>query len=263
MTRDSAVRVVTLYPDLLGTYGDGGNALVLARRLEWRGVPVERVEVTVSQPVPASGDIYLLGGGEDDAQSLAANRLRESGALRQAVDGGAVVLAVCAGLQVVGESFTDGQGRQTAGLGLLDASTRRRGVRAVGEVVVEVDPDVRPIGSAAPALPRLTGFENHGGATTIGGQAKALGRVVTGVGNGAGDPVEGAVQGRVLATYLHGPVLARNPALADLVLSWATRTSLAPLELPEVDLLRRRTIAAAMSRAPRRGRTLPRTPRSR
>jgi len=246
MSRESAVLVVTLYPDLLGTYGDGGNALVLARRLEWRGMPVERLAVSVSEPVPAGGDIYLLGGGEDDAQSLAADRLRASGVLRRAVDAGAVVLAVCAGMQVVGESFTDGAGRQTAGLAVLDVSTRRRGVRAVGEVLVDVDPDLGPAGGTAP-LPRLTGFENHGGATTLGPQARALGRVVSGVGNGAGDPVEGAVQGRVLATYLHGPVLARNPALADLLLGWATGQELAPLELPEVDLLRRRTIAAAVA----------------
>jgi CobQ-like glutamine amidotransferase family enzyme len=228
----SAVRLAVVYPELLGTYGDSGNALVLVQRLRWRGIRSE--VVSVDGDVPDSADLYLLGGGEDAAQILAASRLRRSAGLRRAVRRGAPILAVCAGLQVLGERFNGGDGPESAGLGLLDVSTNRLPRRAVGEIV------------AAPQLPLLreplTGFENHQGSTHLGPDAAPLARVRTGIGNGAGDASEGAVQGRVIGTYLHGPVLARNPELADLLLSWAIGTALPPLPVPEVSELRRRLL---------------------
>jgi CobQ-like glutamine amidotransferase family enzyme len=137
------------------------------------------------------------------------------------VDEGAVVLGVCAGYQLLGHSFPDSADRPHPGLGLLDVTTRKgTGRRAVGELVATVATDApRPPGGAA--LPRLTGFENHGGVTTVGPGARPLARVVHGVGNGGGDGTEGAWSGRVLGSYLHGPLLARNTALADLLLAWA------------------------------------------
>ena len=139
--------------------------------------------------------------------------------LARRVTAGAVVLAVCAGFQVVGQTFPDAAGESHEGLGLLDVDTvKGSGSRAVGEVLVEVDP------SLVGPLPVLTGFENHGGVTTLRDGTVALGRVVAGVGNGDDDGTEGAVRGHVVGTYLHGPVLARNPALADCLLSWALAT---------------------------------------
>ncbi len=161
---------------------------------------------------------------------------------------GAVVLAVCAGFQVAGESFPDAEGEPHPGLGLLPVTTAKVAVpRAVGEVVAEVD--------AAFDLPTLTGFENHGGRTTLADGARPLAKVSVGVGNGGGDGTEGAVAGRVLGTYLHGPVLARNPALADLLLSWALDgAALEPLDDSGAESLRAERLEAVRSRRFRRRR---------
>ncbi len=204
---DSRLRIVWVYPDLLSTYGDRGNLLVLSRRAGLRGIDVEAVEVNSDQPVPAGGDIYLLGGGEDLPQILAANRLRADAGLARAANGGAVVFAVCAGYQLLGDSFGGVEGEPVPGLGILDISSGRGQRRGVGELVADADPEL--------SVPRLTGFENHQGVTRIGSSARPLGRVSLGVGNG--DGTEGAYAGKVLGTYMHGPALAaqsraRRPA---------------------------------------------------
>ena len=237
-----ALRVAVLFPDLLGTYGDGGNGLILARRAEWRGVEVELVQAVSDARVPAA-DIYCLGGGEDGPQVRAARTLVDDGTLAARVAEGAVVLAVCAGFQVVGRSFPGATGDAHEGVGLLDVETvKGAGPRAVGEVVADV------VGLAGPPeLPALTGFENHGGVTTRDEGTAALGRVTAGIGNGDGS--EGAVQGRVVGTYLHGPVLARNPALADVLLAWALDdTAPAPLDDRAAESLREERLGAARRR---------------
>jgi len=204
------LRLVWIYPDLLSTYGDRGNLLVLERRARLRGIGVETVSVNSDQPVPREGDIYLMGGGEDLPQILATNRLRADGGLAAAVQRGAVLFAVCAGYQMLGTEFGGVEGEPMAGLGLLDIRSGRGERRAVGEILADVDPSL--------GVGQLTGFENHQGVTAIGPGARPLARVTHGIGNG--DGTEGAYSGRVLGTYLHGPALVRNPALADLLLSW-------------------------------------------
>ena len=216
------LRVAVLFPELLGTYGDGGNVVVLRQRLRWRELAVQVLEVALSDPVPDSADLYVLGGGEDQAQLQALAALQASPALARAADRGVPVLAVCAGLQLLGSSLTTRDGTQLPGLGLLDATTDRLPVRAVGEVTVR--PDSRL------GLPLLSGFTNHAGSTALGPQARPLGTVLTGVGNTGPGGAEGAQQGSIVATYLHGPVLARNPALADLLLARALGEDLAPLD---------------------------------
>jgi CobQ-like glutamine amidotransferase family enzyme len=249
MPADSTLRLVMLFPGLLGTYGDRGNFAVLGHRAARRGIAVEATEIEPGGAVPRDGDIYLLGGGEDEAQFAAAELLRADGGLAAAADRGAVVLAVCAGLQILGHEFIAPGGGRAAGLGLLDAVTDRRlRRRAVGELLAEPVPGF--------GLPTLTGYENHGGATKLGPAARPLARVISGVGNGGGDGTEGIVCGRVVGTYLHGPALARNPALADLLLSLVVG------ELPALDgdpwpaALRRERLRAVANQ--RRARLRPR-----
>lgn len=245
----SAVRVVSVYPDLLGTYGDAGNATVLAQRLRWRGMQAEVLTVDAGQAVPEGGDVYLVGGGEDLPQALAARKMRRHRGLQRAVEGGAALLAVCAGLQVIGTSFVGPDGVEEEGAGLLDVrSVRGRRRRAVGELVVEPDP-----GSG---LPVLTGYENHASRTILGPGLRPAGKVRSGVGNGTGGgrwpgspgAGDGVWSGRVWCTYLHGPVLARNPALADLLLRWVVG-DLAPLEDPDCEILRSERLASAAREA--------------
>ncbi len=238
---ESALRIVWVYPDLLSTYGDRGNMLILARRAAMRGLPVETIEVRSDEAVPTKADIYLLGGGEDGPQALAAQRLNADGGLHRAADQRAVVFCVCAGYQLLGSSFF-AKGAKHGGLGLLDLASDRGPKRAVGELVGEIDP--------ALGLPALSGFENHGGRTHLGPQAKPLARVTAGIGNDG--TTEGAWQGSVIGTYSHGPALSRNPALADLLLAWATgQDRLDPIDDTWPDRLRAERLGAVRVTAPR------------
>ena len=242
-SRRSEVTVALLFPDLLGTYGDSGNAVILAQRLRWRGLKAAVVTVRSGDPVPGGCELYVVGGGEDLPQALAARQLGPAagGPLARAVDGGAAVLAVCAGLQILGTSFVGPDGVETDGLGLIDCVTRRgTGLRAVGEIVVDPDPRL--------GLPALTGYENHAGVTSVGAAAAPAGRVRHGVGNGDGSGTDGVWAGRILGTYLHGPVLARNPSLADLLLGWAVG-DLPPLDDRDQLALRDERLAAASAGA--------------
>ncbi|WP_371812710.1 type 1 glutamine amidotransferase [Saccharopolyspora sp. ASAGF58] len=229
MMRDR-VRLALVLPDLLGTYGDRGNVLVLAQRLKWRNIDSETVTVlSSSDAVPESCDLYLIGGGEDVAQIAAVRFLHRGPGLRRAVDRGSPVLGICGGLQVLGTSFVTGDGVQHGGLGLVDAATAPGSGRAIGEVTTQ---------STLGGVGMLTGFENHLGRTRVGPGSRPLGRVTRGIGNGH-DDAEGAVSGHVVCTYLHGPVLARNPKLADLLLEWAIGEPLEPLpDPPELRSLR-------------------------
>lgn len=237
MPSESALRLVWIYPDLLSTYGDQGNVLVLEHRARSRGIPVETLHVRSADPVPESGDIYLLGGGEDRPQMLGAERLRRDGGLQRAADRGAVVFAVCAGYQLIGREFGGDEGQPVPGVGLLDIASGRGEKRAVGELAAEVAPEL--------GLPTLTGFENHMGVTRLGPGVKPLSRTLVGTGNG--DGTEGAYAGRIVGTYLHGPALARNPALADMLLRWVVG-DLAPIDDTWYEQLRKERLDAVLSR---------------
>ena len=245
MDEVSTVRIALVYPDLLGTYGDSGNAIILSRRLRWRGYDADVVTITAGAEVPDSCDLYVLGGGEDLPQLLAASQLGAARPLHRAIQQGAAVLAVCAGLQILGNSFAGTDGIEHVGLGLLDCRTRLGRRRAVGELVVEPD--------AVLELPTLTGYENHGGVTWLGPDARPAGTVRRGVGNG--DGTDGVVAGRIWSTYMHGPVLARNPILADRILS-SVVGSLAPLDDHESEALRAERLRAAERRRRRSSRSL-------
>jgi lipid II isoglutaminyl synthase (glutamine-hydrolysing) len=236
---DSSLRVVWVYPDLLSTYGDQGNVLVVERRAQQRRIPVTRIEVRSDTPVPTSGDIYLIGGGEDRPQRLAAERLRRDGGLSRAVENGAIVFSVCAGYQILGHEFINDLGRQEPGLGVLDVvSTRGGGERCVGDVLADIDPHL--------GLPPLTGFENHQGITHLGQDARPFARLRMGNGNGTGDGTEGAYSDTVFGTYMHGPVMARNPQIADMLIKLALDVkALPPADDQWYEALRAERIAAA------------------
>ena len=234
MAHAEPVRIVDVYPDLLGTYGDGGNAKILAARLRWRGIPALVVPAPSGEALPRGAAFYCLGGGEDGPQVAAAAALRAEGVLAAEVEAGAVVFAVCAGFQIVGTSFPTSDGGEVPGVGLLAVRTHRHaGRRAVGEVV-----------AVREGLGRLTGFENHAGRTDLEPDVAPLATVEVGIGNGDASRSEGAVAGRVVGTYLHGPVLARNPELADWLLGLRLG-ALAPLQDAELSALHEERLAAA------------------
>jgi CobQ-like glutamine amidotransferase family enzyme len=230
---ESALRIVWIYPDLLSTYGDRGNMLILAYRAHLRGLPVETIEVRSDEALPEHGDIYLLGGGEDGPQALAAQRMNADRGLHRALDRGAVLLAVCAGYQLVGTTFF-AKGERCPGLELLDLSSDRGPTRAVGELAGAADPGL--------GLPTITGFENHGGRTHLGAGLRPLARLSVGIGNDG--TTEGVWHERILGTYMHGPALARNPALADLLLTWATGSTMEPVDDAWPGRLRTERLAA-------------------
>ncbi len=234
----TALRIVVVYPELLGTYGDSGNGLILANRARWRGIDAELAFARADESLPLNGDIYLIGGGEDGPQVRAAEQLRSSN-FAKVVDQGAVVFAVCAGYQIIGRSFPGADGVTHEGLNLLDVITERtNSPRAVGELLGHC------LASEWPRdLGALTGFENHASHTKIGPGARPFMQTKFGVGNGSGG-FDGAYHNRVIGTYLHGPALARNPALADLLLGLILDEELSPLDDREENLLRAERFAS-------------------
>ncbi len=236
----SSIKIVSIFPSLLGTYGDGGNVMALRHLASLHGISVEVTEVAPGDTVPADGQLYVLGGGEDTAQVAAAQALSQDGTLAAVAADGVAVLAICAGYQLLGHEFPDSDGKASPGVGILDLITNRLPERAVGELLVRptATTDDKPLLSEP-----LTGYENHAGATHVGSGSTPLARVTVGVGNGNG--TEGATTNRTIGTYLHGPCLARNPELAELLLGWASGRTLEPIREPEVEALRTQRLAVA------------------
>lgn len=241
------LRICHLYPDLLNLYGDRGNLMALVNRARWRGVDVRVDEVDLRTPLRAgTHDFYFIGGGEDRQQVLAAADLRDSKreALTDAVRRGAVVLAVCGGYQLLGHYYRPAEGEDLIGIGLLDVTTEHLGPRAprlIGNIVIRAE---------IAGGQTLVGFENHGGRTRLGPGARPLGRVLTGFGNNGEDGMEGAVSGTVMGTYLHGPLLPKNPVLTDYLLSTALRPRYGDVPLRTLDdRLELAAHAAALTRA--------------
>jgi lipid II isoglutaminyl synthase (glutamine-hydrolysing) len=219
------LRVCALYPDLMNIYADRGNLLLLERRCRWRGIGFSVTASGLGDALdPDGADLYYIGGGQDRDQKLCALDLAEvkREALHRAAGRGAVILAVCGGYQLLGDSYELGE-ETLPGVGLVDLVTVRSDEpRLIGNVAIEVelDPGVRRT---------LAGFENHGGRTQLGPDARPLGRVLQGYGNNGLDGYEGVRRDTVIGTYLHGPLLPKNAWFAD----WLIRTALGrrePLE---------------------------------
>lgn len=202
------IKIINLLPELLGTYGDQGNVAVLSWRLRARGIENQIINATARTEIPTNGDFYFLGGGEDDAQVAAVDILR-GGALQAALDNGAQIFAVCAGFQLLGESFPASNNRIIPGLNLLPIKTESATPRSVGELLGE---STLPIGV-------LSGFENHSGQTKFTDRLQPLSIVQFGIGNHISEKCDGVVTDQIIATYMHGPALVRNPALADYLLN--------------------------------------------
>ncbi len=219
-----------LYPDYLNIYADRGNIAVLARRAAWRGHELEVRPVSLGEPVvPGEHDLLYVGGGQDREQALVAQDLvdKRDGVVA-AVAGGAALLAVCGGYQLLGRSYRDLHGVDLPGIGLFPLETVAGERRMIGDVLLEceLEPGRRWT---------LAGFENHAGRTHLDEGAEPLGRVVAGFGNDGVSGFEGCRVGRAVGTYLHGPLLPRNPWFADWVLAQALAHRLG--ETPQLEPL--------------------------
>ena len=235
----NTLRVCALYPDLMNIYADRGNLFVLQRRCEWRGIGFQLNGSGLGDPLDGTAhDIYYIGGGQDRDQQLCAEDLvagkRE--ALHEAASRDALVLGVCGGYQLLGESYALGK-EQLQGVGLLDVRTvREPGPRLIGNVAIEVD--------LYGEKRVLAGFENHGGRTYLDSSAKPLGRVLKGHGNDGRSGFEGARAGNTIGTYLHGPLLPKNTWFADWLIATALGVDLNTLK-PLDDAFERAAHASA------------------
>jgi len=207
------IRVGHLYPDYLNIYADRGNIAVLADRARARGYELDVQPIGMGDAAPVGEvDLFYVGGGQDREQELVAHDLvRKQDALQEAVDRGAAFLAVCGGYQLLGRHYVDVAGTELPGIGLLPLSTVAGERRMIGDVLLDCEWAGRT----------LAGFENHAGRTMLDDGAEPLGRVISGFGNDGRSGFEGCRRGRVYGTYLHGPLLPRNPWFADLLLTEA------------------------------------------
>jgi CobQ-like glutamine amidotransferase family enzyme len=219
------LRVCALYPDLMNIYADRGNIAVLRARCEWRGIGFELSAAGAGDPLdPAAHDLFYMGGGQDrDQIAVAADMVAtKREALAEARDSGKVVLAVCGGYQLLGESYQLGD-EKLAGVGIVDLATvREAGPRLIGNCAIESDLGAGPL--------VIAGFENHGGRTYLGSDEQPLGRVLSGHGNNGSDGFEGVRRANVIGTYLHGPLLPKNIWLADRLIELALDIELDPLD---------------------------------
>jgi CobQ-like glutamine amidotransferase family enzyme len=244
------IRVGHLYPEYLNLYADRGNIAVLARRAELRGHELDVQAVGMGESFdPDAVDLLYVGGGQDREQALVATDLAARGpAIQAALDGGAALLAVCGGYQLLGRGYRDRSGAVLPGAGVFPLETVAGERRMIGDVLLECE--------LVPGERRtVAGFENHAGRTLLDPGATPLGRVVAGFGNDGASGFEGCRVGRALGTYLHGPLLPRNPWLADWLLSQAlARQAGEPPELePLPDELEHEAHRVASERARQRG----------
>lgn len=211
--------IAHLYPELMGIYGDRGNVLALARRAVWHGHEAELRPITRGErPNLASVDVLVLGGGQDKEQVVVCEDLQgELGAeLKAAIEDGLVVLSICGGYQLLGHYYQPHRGERLPGIGVFDAYTVAGPQRFIGNVTISC-----PL--IAGEEQTVVGFENHSGLTFLNPGCQPLGTVIKGRGNNGQDGTEGAVYKNCFGTYLHGPLLPKNPRLVDLLLSLALR----------------------------------------
>ena len=213
ITNTDTITIAHLYPDDMNVYGDSGNIVALRKRLEWRGYGCDVVEMQPGQPFDfADVDIVFGGGGQDSGQQrITADLLARGDQLRAAVADGMPMLLVCGLYQLFGLNFDTTDDLHLGGLGIFQATTRASATRLIGNIAVDT------------TFGPLVGFENHSGQTRLAAGQQPLGRVRTGWGNNEDGETEGAVTRNAIGTYLHGPVLPKNPVLTDHLILTALR----------------------------------------
>lgn len=198
------LNLVHIYPREMNIYGDSGNVKVLVRRLEQRNIKAKVSGVSAGQPMPKNVDIIMGGGGQDSGQQVIEKDLQKKKAeFKKMAEDGVAMLMVCGMYQLFGHYFSTKDDVKIPGIGIIDAVTKAGDRRMIGNLVVQ-----SPFG-------RLVGFENHSGQTELAGDQLPLGKVIKGSGNNGSDGREGAVYKNVFGTYMHGPILPKNPKLAD------------------------------------------------
>ena len=213
------IQICHLYPDLLDLYGDRGNIMTLSARSRWRGLEAEIQKVSIGEPLDFhSLDILFIGGGSDREQNiLVQDLMKRENELKEAIEDGLVVLTICGGYQLLGQYYQTADGNRIPGLGILDLRTVAGPKRLIGNVVV----NLAEMPFLSTKLSTLVGFENHSGKTFLGEGLQSLGKVLHGNGNNGEDGEEGVRYKNVFGTYLHGPLLPKNPHFADLLLRLA------------------------------------------
>lgn len=216
-----------MYPDLLNLYGDIGNIINLKKRCEWRGIKANIVNFTVETDINIDEvDIFFMGGGSDRGQSIVYSDLTKyRNVLTDAIENNTVFLAICGGYQLLGESYIDAMGSRIPGLGVLDYTTESEEGRLIGNVIIKNHLKLNP--------ETLVGFENHGGRTYH--DYDTLGTILTGNGNNGKDNLEGMIYKNCIGTYLHGPVLPKNPHLTDHIILSALKQKYDIKELDKLD----------------------------
>lgn len=209
----SVINILHLYPNEMNIYGDRGNILALTRRLQWRGFRVTLTEVSIGQEVDFSqADMIFGGGGQDSEQvNVGKDLQRHATALKQAVEAGTPLLAICGTYQLFGHGFTTIEGDEIPGIGIFDAKTEGSRLRMIGNAIVDTE------------FGRLVGFENHSGRTTLAEGHLPLGKVIQGYGNDGRSGYEGARIHNAFGTYLHGPLLPKNPDFTDYLILQALK----------------------------------------
>ena len=222
------LKICHLYPDVLNLYGDSGNILCMKRRLEWRGIDVTVTNCGVGSSFRAAEhDLLFIGGGQDFEQGVMLPDLNEKAAeIRAAVQDGVPFLAICGGFQVLGTHYKTASGTQYDFTGALDLWSVGKKDRLTGDYVFSCE----ELDGAM-----VVGFENHAGRTYLGDSVRPLGRVIAGHGNNGDDHTEGARFLNTFATYAHGCVLPKNPALADYILKTALEKKYGTVTLTPLD----------------------------
>lgn len=222
------LNIYHMYPDILNLYGDIGNMICLKRRCEWREITPNIIDFSLNDEKHdlSEGDIFFIGGGSDRGQSIVySDFLKYKDSFKEIIEENAVVLAICGGYQLLGEKYIDNEGKEVPGLGIFEYSTVSEEGRLIGNVIIENKLELTP--------KTIVGFENHGGRTYSG--YKPLGLVKAGYGNNGKDNKEGIIYKNCIGTYLHGPILPKNPHLADYLIFKALERKYGINDLQDLD----------------------------
>jgi len=244
MAKTMTLNICHLYPNLMDTYGDKGNIAAIQKRCQWRGIDVNVVNITVGQsPSAFDFDLYFFGGGQDKAQTVVGKDLqKKDGILKKAIDGGAVLLSICGGYQLLQKYFKTKTGEIIKGIGLFDAYTEGSNDRMIQNLWIDLEDNLKddirkiyPTIDSEQLTTDLIGFENHSGKTYLGKNLKPLGKVIKGAGNNGEDKTEGAIYKNAFGCYLHGSLLPKNPHFADYLIAKALERRYGKVKLKPLD----------------------------